>query len=76
MLTQKWKNPIFFHFRKFYGQTQVQNFQQQSRRKLGQMKHPIDHPLVRKSDDKQTEPPFKIDCLYLQILFIETNFSQ
>ena len=32
-----------FHFRKFYGKTQLQNFEQQNRRKLGQMKHPIIH---------------------------------
>ena len=29
----------FFHFRKFYGQTQLQNFEQQNWRKSGQMKH-------------------------------------
>ena len=34
---------IFFNFRKFYGQTQLQNFEQQYRRKLGQMKHPSVH---------------------------------
>ena len=40
VLTQKWKDAFFFHFRKIYGQTQPQNFEQKNRWKSGQMKHP------------------------------------
>ena len=32
-----------FNFRKFYGRTQLQHFEQQNRRKSGQMKHPKNH---------------------------------
>ena len=35
---------FFYHFRMFYGQTQLQNFQQQNRRKSGQLKHPTVRP--------------------------------